>query len=62
MKWLRWIFVCHFGRDCAVFDVHNLRGPWSLPPGYGLVVRWGCPNCGRTYEKKIPMEDIHSGP
>ena len=62
MKWLRWMIVCHFGRDCAKLDARNLRGPWPPPENYGLVMRWECGGCGRIYEKKVDMSEIYTGP
>lgn len=54
MKWLRWIFVCHLGRDCA--DVH-LIGNERLPPGLVAVVEYTCDGCGRTYTSTMTEWD-----
>jgi hypothetical protein len=61
MKWLRWLLVCRRGRLCAQIQVSNLRGPFRPPPDYGLVLRWKCEACGRTYERKVTMEEIYEG-
>ena len=62
MTWLRWIFVCRFGKRCADLDASKLRGPWPPPEGFGLVMRWECGGCGRIYEKKVDLSEIYSGP
>jgi len=59
------MIVCHFGRDCAKLDVDRvkgLRGPWPPPENFGLVMRWTCGGCGRTYERKVNLNEIYSGP
>ena len=53
MTWLRWLFVCHFGRRCANIDAYNLSSPSTS--GLVLVTAWQCEGCGRTYTKKIPL-------
>lgn len=62
MKWLRWVFVCHFGSRCANVEVEKMVGP--MPPPRDMVVHlsYECAGCGRTYVKEVAAEDVFLGP
>lgn len=52
MRWLRWRFRCHQGRDCARIEFGPLEceeGDELPPPGSYLVSEYMCGSCGTRY-------------
>jgi hypothetical protein len=52
MTWLRWIYICHFGRRCARIRAEAMAGQPPTPPGLMLMLEWRCEGCGHTYRRK----------
>jgi hypothetical protein len=55
VTWLRWIFVCHFGKRCAKVEPIEIVLPRDAPLGLDLVLSWQCEGCGRVYGKKTAI-------
>lgn len=56
MNWLRWIFVCRLGRDCA--DV-RVASDAPFPPGLVLELEYECGGCGRVYHRFFEHTEEH---
>jgi hypothetical protein len=62
MVWLRWAFVCRFGRRCAKLEIGRLTGPEPPPDDLVLVHTYVCEGCGRHYREETRATEHYVGP